>query len=395
MLELIYMKYIDRKIEEKIIKAAKTMPIIGITGPRQSGKTTLARNLFREFLYVNLEFPDHRAFAEDDPREFLLQSKKMIIDEVQQAPKLFSYIQGFVDEEKDRQYVLTGSNNFSLMEKISQSLAGRIALFTVLPFALTELRKTFFNHHADASFRGGYPRVLVDDNDPTVWYQGYIQTYLERDVRQMTSIHMMDRFYGFIKILASRAGSVINYAEFSKESGVSINTIRGWFSVLVASYIVYILPPYFSNIKKRLVKAPKFYFYDTGLLSALLGIHDKEGIGTHILSGQIFENFITSEMIKNEYIHHQSHRLFYYRDHDGLEVDLVRERGDRIDLFEIKKGAIYRKEFTKNMQQLRNLFPKVANTSVIYGGSQTLRNGNINLISWKDMDTLQDTIPKR
>jgi len=382
------MTYIHRKIEQKIIDSAKTMPIIGITGPRQSGKTTLAKNLFGKFLYVNLEFPDDRAFADRDPRGFLSQSKQMIIDEVQQVPELFSYIQGFVDEDKERQYVLTGSNNFSLLEKISQSLAGRIALFTVLPFALTELKENTFQNITEAEFQGGYPRVVVEGNNATEWYQGYIQTYLERDVRQITSIHMMDRFYKFIKILATRSGSTLNYSELSKESGVSVNTIRSWFSVLIASYIIYIIPPYFANLKKRLVKSPKFYFYDTGLLSSLLSIRDHKDLGSHALSGQIFENFIMSEMIKYEYINHRNHRLFYYRDHDGLEIDIVRENNNDLDLFEIKKSNTYKTDFTKSMNTLKSIMAKVKSQTVIYGGDKTMHDGNLGIVSWKDINLL-------
>ncbi|MBI3459026.1 ATP-binding protein [Candidatus Azambacteria bacterium] len=382
------MEYVNRKIEIRIMEAAKTMPIIGILGPRQSGKTTLARNLFKDFLYVNLEFPDDRVYAERDPRGFLSQADKMIIDEIQQVPELFSYIQGFVDEYKDRKYVLTGSSNFTLLPKISQSLAGRIALFTVLPFALSELGTVFrgrsFSSN-DVQFSGFYPRVVIEKNNPVLWYQGYIQTYLERDVQQITAIHLMDRFYHFIKILAARTGSIINYTELAAETGVSLNTVRGWFSVLVSSYIVYIVPPYFANISKRLVKSPRCYFYDPGLLCTLLGIRDSRHLDMHILSGQIFENFVISEMIKNEYIIHQTHTLFYYRDHDGLEVDIVREKNNMLELFEIKRNNVYKTEFAHNMRTLERLLPNVLKKTVVYGGDQTMQHGDISIMSWRDL----------
>ena len=379
------MEYIHRGIENKIIESAKKMPVIGIIGPRQSGKTTLARNLFPDFLYVNLEFPDDRSFAENDPRGFLNLSKNMIIDEAQRVPELFSYIQGVVDDDKNRKYILTGSNNFLLMEKISQSLAGRIGLFTVLPFAISELKELNKKDLDKALFAGFYPRVVLENNDPTEWYQGYMQTYLERDIRQITSIHMMDQFFQFIKILATKAGAELNYSKLATDSGVSVNTIRHWTSVLRASYIIYTLPPYFLNIKKRLVKAPKIYFYDVGLLCSLLGIRNYEAINTHALAGQLFENFIMGEMVKNEFISHSNHSLFYYRDHDGLEVDIVKELDNRLDLFEIKKSKVYKKEFSENLGKLEKLFLKVYSKNVIYGGERSFTDGDVNILPWKNV----------
>lgn len=361
------------------------MPVIGIVGPRQSGKTTLAKNLFGNFMYVNLEFPDDRVFAERDPRAFLSQSPTMIIDEIQQVPELFSYIQGFVDEDKTRKYILTGSNNFALLEKVSQSLAGRIALFTVLPFAQSELDNRIGVDSNDAQFLGFYPRVIAEKNNPSEWYQGYIQTYLERDVRQITSIHMMDKFYHFLKILATRTGSVVNYSELAKESGVSINTARDWFSVLIASYIIYTLPPYFANIKKTLVKSPRCYFYDTGLLCALLSIRSADVLDDHVLSGQVFENFAVSELVKNQYIESNTHNLFFYRDQGGLEVDMVRENEKSLELFEVKRSKVYKAEFVANMNTLEKLLSVPITKSVIYGGENTMKDRDIKIVSWKDI----------
>lgn len=368
------------------MEAAKTTPVIGVVGPRQSGKTTLVKNLFSDFLYVNLEFPDDRAYALRDPRGFLSQSMTMIIDEIQQAPELFSFIQGFVDQDKARKYILTGSNNFALLEKVSQSLAGRIALFTVLPFSLSELPTGRVTDSNTVQFSGFYPRVVVENNNPVDWYQGYIQTYLERDVRQITSIHLMDQFYRFLKILATRTGSVVNFSTLASETGVSVNTVRGWFSVLVTSYIIYTVSPYFTNIKKRLVKSPRFYFYDTGILCALLSIRSAQALDHHALSGQIFENFIVSEIVKSEYINHQTHTLFYYRDHDGLEVDLVREQENRLELFEIKRSKIYKTNFSDSMSVLEKLLPGVSQKNVIYGGDQTMRDQTTQILSWRDVE---------
>lgn len=358
-----------------------------MTGPRQSGKTTLAKHVFPEYLYANLEFPDVRIFAEQDPRGFLSQSNSMIIDEIQRLPDLFSYIQGLVDEDPSRKYVLTGSNNFALLHTVSQSLAGRAALFAVLPFSMGELRQAglLSPDLPTAIFNGWYPRVIVEHNDPWQWYQGYIQTYLERDVRDVSSIHMIEQFYTFLRVLASRAGSILNYAEIGKEVGVASNTIRGWLSILEASYIVYALPPYHANVKKRLVKSPKIYFYDVGLLCCLLGIVQKEQVLQHPKIGALFENFVISEYMKERALRGRTHALTFYRDHAGVEVDLVSEEGGNLQVFEIKLHKTFSSDFLRGMKTFRDEIAPSASLSLVYGGevSQQLSDGR--LVAWKDI----------
>lgn len=379
--------YIPRAIESKIKGSTKFVPVIAMMGPRQSGKTTLAKHLFPDYLYVNLEFPDIRLMAENDPRFFLSQSKHMIIDEIQRIPDLFSYIQGLVDEDDERKYILTGSNNFKLLHSISQSLAGRVSFFTILPFSIEEVRKAniFSTDLYENIFRGWYPRVVALHNNPEEWYQGYIQTYLEKDVRDMSSIHMIEQFYTFLQVLATHAGNALNYTTVAKEVGVSPNTIRGWISILEASYIVYKLRPYHSNIKKRLVKSSKIYFYDTGLLCSLLSIKNKEDLSAHPFIGALFENFIVSEYIKKQSIDDSIGNLFYFRDVNGNEVDLILNSGKTFSLFEIKLGKVFKTEFLKGINFFNKEVKLSESSSIIYGGDISHKVKDINLISWKDV----------
>lgn len=379
--------YIPRLLENNIKISAKTMPVIVMTGPRQSGKTTLAKHLFPNFLYANLEFPDVRLFAEKDPRGFLEQSSTMIIDEIQRAPELFSYIQGIVDEDSNRKYILTGSNNFALMHTVSQSLAGRVGIFSVFPFSLAELRRAgkLSDSLSRTLFQGFYPRIIADGNDPVSWYQGYIQTYLERDVRDMSAIHMIERFYTFLRIIAMRAGGVVNYATIATEVGVAPNTIRGWITILEASYIIKLLQPYHTNTKKRLTKSPKLYFCDTGLLCSLIGILDEKDITHHPHAGFIFENFVIAEYFKDERIAGRDHGLYFYRDHDGNEVDLVSEQGRELNIYEIKLSKTFSSDFVRNLNFFDDNIKPVQRKSVIYGGDISQKIGGVSLISWKDL----------
>lgn len=378
--------YIPRMIEQNILTSAKTMPVIAMTGPRQSGKTTLAKKLFPSFLYLNLEFPDVRAFAESDPRGFLTQSKTMIVDEIQRVPDLFSYVQGLIDEDSERKYVLTGSNDFALIHNISQSLAGRVALFTVLPFSLQELRAAGIKigELSETMFRGLYPRVIADENDPRQWYQSYTQTYLERDVRDTSSIHMIDRFYSFLRVVATRAGSILNYSELAKEVGIVTNTAKDWISILQASYIVHVVEPYHANVKKRLVKSPKIYFYDTGLLCSLLGVTHADNLSSHPNIGMIFENFVIGEYAKSKTTQGNPHGLYFYRDHSGKEVDLVIENSG-IQLVEIKLGKTFSSDWTAGMDFFDKEIKKSNSQTVVYGGdsSRTFQKGSV--VSWKDI----------
>lgn len=312
----------------------------------------------------------------------------MIIDEIQRIPELFSYIQGLVDEDSKRKYILTGSNNFSLMHTVSQSLAGRVGIFSVFPFSLTELRQVgkVPDTLSHTIFQGFYPRVVADGNNPIAWYQGYIQTYLERDVRDMSAIHMIERFYAFLRIIAMRTGSIINYTSIANEVGVAANTIRGWVSILEASYIITLLQPYHINTKKRLIKSPKLYFCDTGLLCSLLGILDSKDVKTHSLEGFIFENFVVSEYLKNEKNSGINHSLYFYRDHAGNEVDLISEKSEELNAYEIKLSKVFSPDFLKCIKFFDSEIKSLNTKSVIYGGDISQNIENAKLISWKDIN---------
>ncbi len=381
------MKFINRDISLKI-KSLSNTPVITITGARQTGKTTLAKELFPDYLYVNLEFPDVRATAKNDPRSFLQQSDKMIIDEIQWVPELFSYIQGFVDEDKDKRFVLTGSNNFNLLHKISQSLAGRVALFSIPTLSLHEIKTSdnLSENLYQSIYNGGYPRIINGQEKPEDWYKSYVQTYLEKDIRDTASIHMIDRFFIFLQILATRVGSIINYTSIANEVQVSAGTIRDWVSILEASFIIFKINPYHKNIKKRLVKSPKVYFNDTGLLCSLLNIKSPSDIQTHPFSGFIFENYIINEYLKMESLENNLHSLFFYRDHDGNEVDLIIERGvDKLEMCELKLHKTFSKDFTKGLEFLSNELAIDVTKNVIYGGDENQKSGDVNIISWKNI----------
>ena len=281
--------YIPRRISAAVMEAAKYYPVIILTGPRQTGKTTLAKNLFESFSFTNLEEADTRAFAKEDINAFLDNlGDNAIIDEVQNLPEILSSIQARVDKDKSLRYILTGSNNFSLMHNASQSLAGRAALFEVLPFAFDELSSEVNNiETSELLWRGLYPGVIADRIPPYIFYRNYYSTYIERDVRGFAQIQNIDSFQKFMKLTAARTATEYNKAAVSVEVGVSAPTINSWLSVLKASYIVYTLPPYFANISKRLTKTPKLYFYDTGLLCYLLGIEEYPQLTNHPLKGAV------------------------------------------------------------------------------------------------------------
>lgn len=263
-------EFIDRKITQAIENAAASFPVITITGPRQSGKTTLARHMFPEYPYFSLENPDVRNLAMEDPVGFLNNTTEgIILDEVQNSPQLMSYIQGIVDNDYEKRFILTGSNNFSMLKNVSQSLAGRSAVFELLPFSINELN----NYETDTDsliYKGGYPGIWCDGKDTYTFYSNYVTTYLERDVRNIINIKDLDTFQKFIRICATRIGSIWNSSEVSNEIGVSVNTVKSWLSVLQASYIIFMLQPFFTNTRKRLTKSPKLFFTDTGLASFLL-----------------------------------------------------------------------------------------------------------------------------
>jgi uncharacterized protein len=363
---------IKRELQSELIKLSKQFKAIAVVGPRQSGKTTLTRHLFKDKPYVNLENPDSRRFAVEDPRGFLSQYKEgAVIDEAQRAPELFSYLQQVLDDDKRKgRFILTGSNNFLLQENISQSLAGRIAYINLLPFTVSELSvdsKTEINKYI---LSGSYPPVHDQKIDAGIWYQNYIRTYIERDVRQLKNVNDLIVFDRFLKLCAGRTGQLLNMSNLALETGIDSKTALAWLSVLESSFIVFRLFSYHRSFNKRIVKMPKLYFYDTGLICSLLGIRNEDQLAYHPLFGSIFENLVISEILKTAGNRTKGESLYFWRDNAGHEIDLLIEQGNRIIPVEIKSGKTINHEYFKGV----NYWKKISGTdtgTVIYSGDQS------------------------
>ncbi|MDA0349299.1 MAG: ATP-binding protein [Verrucomicrobia bacterium] len=377
---------IQRVAEKKIREYAKQYPIVTITGPRQSGKTTLARHIFKNKAYVSLEDIDNRRVAREDPRGFLNTYKDgAILDEAQHAPDLFSYLQTDVDENSQPgRFIITGSQQFEMMEEVSQSLAGRTAIARLLPLALGEVSKsTSFSSFEEAIYTGFYPAIYDKHLNPTDVYSFYVSTYLERDVRRILNVVDMDRFDVFLRLCASRTGQLLNTNQMGSEVGVKHNTIKSWISVLQASYIVKLLRPWHANIKKRLIKTPKLYFLDTGLACHLLGINKTEHVSSHPLRGALFETMIVSEALKQRFNVGRSDNLSYFRDHKGNEVDLLADYADGFDAIEIKSALTFTPEFFKGLDLFDSIAHKVRSKKVVYGGLQGRKFKGNPIESWQ------------
>ncbi len=364
---------ISRDYSDKILELSTKFPVITVTGPRQSGKSTLVQSLFSEKSYISLEDPDERAFASTDPRGFLSSYPKgAILDEVQHVPALFSYIQGIVDKaNKPGMFILSGSQNFLLMEKITQTLAGRTAICQLLPLSKTELQKAKLLGTSDQLiYTGGYPRIYDQQIAPADFYSGYVRTYLERDVRQVKNISDHSHFTKFIKLCAARLGSVLNLQSLANDCGISVNTAKSWLSVLQTGYIIYLLPPYHNNFNKRLMKSPKLYFYDTGLACYLLGIHNVEQVATHFLRGGLFENLIVTDIMKHFLNKGKEAPLYFWKDKTHKEIDLIVEKGNRkFSAIEIKSGETRTDDFFKNFDYWNSITGNTnADNTVVYAG---------------------------
>lgn len=368
----------------------KGFPIITLTGPRQSGKTTLVRWLFPNYEYINLENLNDLYAVREDPLRFLkaYSSKGVIVDEAQKLPELFSYLQGIVDESKQMgKFILTGSQNFLLLEKITQSLAGRVAVFHLMPFGLSELDQA---GHAQKSldktlFTGSYPVLYDRDIQPQDYYPSYIQTYIERDVRSIKNIGNLSTFQRFIKLCAGRIGQLINFSSIGNELGINYKTVSSWISILEASFIVYLLKPHYKNFNKRLVKQSKLYFFDTGLLCSLLDIQSPIQLNSHYLRGNIFESYIVMEYIKMRYHAGLVPNAFFWRDNTGHEIDLLLEEGENFKAIEIKSGETINSDFFKGLKYFGNL-SKLSNENqfLIYGGLKNYRRTAAKVLSWKN-----------
>jgi len=379
------MNSISRQLESVIKKAALKYPVISLTGPRQSGKTTLVRHAFSGYDYVNLEDPERREFALSDPKGFIEQyNSRVIIDEVQYAPDLFSYIQIAVDGKPDKgRFIITGSQNFLLLERVSQSLAGRVAIFNLLPFSLTELEPTdhYKSDYEQYIYKGFYPRIYDDDLDAGEWLKNYIQTYVERDVRKIVNVGDIIKFQQFLKLCAGRTGQLVNYSEFGNELGISYHTAQVWLSVLEASFIVFRLAPYHRNFNKRVIKSPKLYFHDTGLAAYLLGIKSPHEVSVHFAKGALFENLIISELYKHKTNRGQNADLFFWRDSTGNEVDCIIEDGQETKAIEIKSGKTIVNDFFKGVEYWKKLSEK-SQAYVIYAGKDKQTRSQVTVLSW-------------
>lgn len=365
-------EFIPRILSDKILEAQSFFPVTGITGPRQSGKTSLCRHLFPDYTYVNLEDIPTRAAALEDPVSFVDRyGPKVIFDEIQNVPELFSMIQVRVDKDRSRRFILTGSCNFTLLRSISQSLAGRIALFTLLPFSFHEMGKTQnLNEISTARLilNGEYPGIVAGGASATFYYSSYYQSYIERDVRDLLKVKDFMKFDRFIRLLAARVGSEFNASSISREVGVSSTTITEWLSILSLSYVVFRVGPYSGNISKRLTKMPKLYFCDTGLLCYLLSIDSEEALRNHPLYGAIFENLAMGELLKSRINQVKQPDIYFYRERSGLEVDALIPSGGKIDLYEFKSGQTYRQDHSRNMKQLATELTNVGLQQIIYDG---------------------------
>ena len=379
-----------RTISKQLTDSIKSYPVLTLLGPRQAGKTTLVRALFNDFDYQSLEDPDIREIATSDPRGFLRQlSEHTILDEIQRVPVLTSYIQTIVDEPSNtRKFVLTGSSGLFLVDTVTQTLAGRTELFELYPLSVSEITQKHSDYTlSDFLFNGGYPRIHNLELNPTKWLKSYFQLYIEKDIRLISNITNLDLFEKFIKLSAGRVGQLINASSLSNEVGVSSPTITGWISALKSTYICFTLSPHFKNFNKRIVKTPKLYFYDTGLLCYLLGINTMGQLDTHPLRGNIFENFIISEYIKKKNNIGEEANLYFWRDQKGHEIDLIDDRSSYLFPIEIKLSETFNKQFIKNIEYLNKLQESdISNLQVkgglIYSGTNENIYKNVQLQNW-------------
>lgn len=383
--------YFKRRLESEVKRLASHYSVIVITGPRQSGKTTLCKQIFSDYHYVDIDNVSVREQIMVAPQAFLEQYiDGLIIDEAQNYPELFPYIKTVADEYPDSHIVLTGSSNFSLMQKITESLAGRAAILTLLPLSLKELGEKSQEDTNTLLLNGGYPAVWARGIPVQDVSRNYYNTYIERDVRQLLKVKDMIQFQTFIRLCAGRIGSEFNASALSNEIGVSVHTINEWLSVLDASYILFRLPPFYRNIGKRLVKTPKMYFYDTGLVCFLLGIENEQQLATHPLRGAIFENMVVLEYLKNRFNQGKLPNLFFYRDKSQNEVDLIEEKGNKLYAYEIKSAKSFTRGFVKGLDYLRKVVGNdVVSTQVIYDGGNDIyspKNGMLNFRNIKFND---------
>lgn len=390
---------IKRVLEARLRKLARSFPVITVTGPRQSGKTTLCRATFDELPWVSLEEPDIRAYAKEDPRGLLSTYRDgAIFDEIQRAPALTSYLQTMVDEDpRPGRFVLTGSQNLAVTRATNQSLAGRTAMVHLLPLERAEIRTTRFadDDLTTTLWRGGYPAIFARPVEPAEWLSAYTATYLERDVRELLNVGDLSLFQTFLSLCAGRVGTLLNLSALGADAGVSHTTARSWLSVLEASFVAFRLRPWHRNLGKRLTRSPKLYFYDTGLVCWLLGIREPGHLARHPLRGAIFENWVIAELIKQGRHRGLEPRAWFYRDRSQIEVDALLERGDHRVAIEAKSGQTIGRDFFAGLQRFRDLWAAAGDelplrTVLVYGGDRDQPRTPTAVLSWRNIDQLAE-----
>ncbi len=383
---------IPRTLAIKLKQAVEKFPVVAVLGPRQSGKSTLVRTSFPNYRYISLEDLDIRQMAEQDPRGFLQQIRgKVILDEVQRVPSLFSYLQGIVDERQlNGEFILTGSQNFLLMEKITQTLAGRISLMTLLPLSISELSVAQLLPETPEQliYKGGFPRLYAQNLTPEDWLPSYITTYLERDVYDLLKVRELSTFRTFLQLCAGRVGQLVNLSSLGNDCSVSYNTVRSWISILEASYVVFQLQPHHQNFNKRLVKMPKLYFYDTGIVCRLLGINSPEEVAKSYLKGALFENMIIADFYKQLCHQQKQPRLYFWRDKTGHEIDVIYDKGAHLTPIEIKSGATFQEDFLKNLGYWYKLYDQPVEGRLVMGGSMDIRYKGYSIHNWRSIGNL-------
>jgi hypothetical protein len=384
---------ISRHATATLQTLAKGYPVLAITGPRQSGKTTLARSTFPGKPYVSLEDLDTRAFAQEDPRGFLARfSDGAILDEAQRCPALFSYLQTRVDTDKRMgAFVLTGSQQFGLLSNITQTLAGRVGLVQLLPFSLLELQqaKLLPGSLDELLWRGLYPPLYDRELAPAQWFSNYVTNYVERDVRQIIEVQNLSLFQRFLKMCAARCGQLLNLSALANDCGVTHKTITAWLSVLEAGYVVFLLQPHHQNFGKRLVKTPKLYFHDTGLAAYLMGIADAQHLSIHSARGALFENWVISELLKNRFNQGLTANLYFWRNNTGEEVDVLIEHGDKLTPVEVKSGKTFNAEFLSGLNKWARYAGDAALPAhLVYGGDDSMQRSGVAVHGWQDVQGL-------
>ncbi len=389
---------IPRRLEPKLRELARYYPVVAVTGPRQSGKTTLCKKVFPKKAYVSLEALDVRDYARTDPRGFFTEYKKgAIIDEVQHVPELLSYLQGEVDNQPESgRFILTGSQHFGLSQSIAQSLAGRCGILVLLPLSLDELSqfKTSPDELYQVLWQGAYPRIYDRKIPPHQWLADYVTTYIQRDVRQLVNVSDLQAFSGFLKLCAGRTAQELNASKLSNDAGVSHNTVRAWLSVLEASYIIHRLPAWCTNVRKQVVKAPKIHFIDSGLACYLLGITEPQQLRHHPQRGAIFESWVVSELFKNLVHRGKPANLFHYREARGLEIDLIIEAGQQLHAVEIKSAETIASDAFTNLQRFIHRLTETKDSrtltsTLIYGGEESQRRTHAKVTSWRQVNSLK------